>query len=263
MINVENLTVSYHNKHEMNALEMVDLTVEKGEIVAVIGASGCGKSTFLKAIGGIIDADEGTIQIDGEPLNTKKHLIGYIPQGYGLLPWKTVMENCLLPLRIKKIGMGEKNEFIFNRRIINEKTKVLIKNLLDDLEIGNLSKRYPATLSGGQKQRVALVRALSLSPQILLMDEPFSALDAIMRDEAAEIFLKVWKQNRCSTILVTHSIDEAVYIGKRIVVMGSMPGRIKKIIENPLYGYANYKERDNYKEIYHLIKEEIREVAGN
>src|SRR5665648_1291187 len=92
------------------------------------------------------------------------------------------------------------------------------------------------------------------------MDEPFSALDAIMRDEAAEIFLKVWKQNRCSTIIVTHSIDEAVYIGKRIVVMGNFPGRIKKIIENPLYGDESYKERDNYKEVCHLIKEEIREV---
>ncbi|HZK60527.1 MAG TPA: ATP-binding cassette domain-containing protein, partial [Anaerovoracaceae bacterium] len=247
-------------KQEMNTLEKVNLTIQKGEIVAVIGASGCGKSTLLKVIGGIIADYQGVIEIDGIPLNTKKNLIGYIPQGYGLLPWKTVMENCLLPLKIRNIGLKTKKNPMSIRRVADEKTKALIKGLLNELEIGNLSKRYPATLSGGQRQRVALVRALSFSPQILLMDEPFSALDAIMRDEAAEIFLKVWKQNRCSTVIVTHSIDEAVYIGKRIVVMGNSPGRIKKIIENPLYGDESYKERDNYKEVCHLIKEEIREV---
>lgn len=248
MIKINDWCVSYHNKQAANALEAVDLTVEEGEIIAVIGASGCGKSTLLKSIGGIVPGYRGTIEMDGIPLNTKEHLIGYMPQGYGLLPWKTVMENCLLPLKIRNIT-------------IDEKKRNFVDGLLNSLEIGNLAKRYPATLSGGQKQRVALVRALSLSPQILLMDEPFSALDAIMRDEAAEIFLRVWKQNRCSTILVTHSIDEAIYIGKRIAVMGSSPGRIKRIVENPLYGDSNYKERDNYKEIHHLIKEEIREVA--
>ena len=260
MISIKNLTVNYNNKQEMNTLEKVNLTVQKGEIVAVIGASGCGKSTLLKVIGGIIADYQGVIEIDGILLNTKENLIGYIPQGYGLLPWKTVMENCLLPLKIRNIGLKTNKKPMIIRRGADEKTKALVKGLLNELEIGNLSKRYPATLSGGQRQRVALVRALSFSPQILLMDEPFSALDAIMRDEAAEIFLKVWKQNRCSTIIVTHSIDEAVYIGKRIVVMGNSPGRIKKIIENPLYGDENYKERDNYKEVCHLIKEEIREV---
>lgn len=248
MIRISDLTISYDKTQEINALEKVDLTMEKGEIVAIIGASGCGKSTLLKAIGGIITDYQGKIEIAGLPLNTKENLIGYIPQGYGLLPWKTVLDNCLLPLKIRKIE-------------ITVERKDFLKDLLDALEIGNLSKRYPATLSGGQKQRVALARALSLSPQILLMDEPFSALDAIMRDEAAEIFLKVWKKNKCSTILVTHSIDEAVYIGKRILVMGNSPGRIKRIIENPLYGDAQYKEREEYKEICHLIREEIREVA--
>jgi len=260
LISIKNLTVNYNNKQEMNALEKVNLTVEKGEIVVVIGASGCGKSTLLKVIGGIITDYLGVVEIDGIPLNTNKNLIGYIPQGYGLLPWKTVMENCLLPLKIRKIGLNTKQKSIFVRRVVDEKTKLLVKGLLNELEIGNLSKRYPGTLSGGQRQRVALVRALSFSPQILLMDEPFSALDAIMRDEAAEIFLKVWKQNRCSTIFVTHSIDEAIYIGKKIVIMGNSPGGIKRIIENPLYGEEDYKEHDNYKEVYHLIKEEIREV---
>lgn len=246
---ITDLSVGYDEKQEMKALKGVNLTVEKGEIVAVIGASGCGKSTLLKAIGGIIEDFQGKIRMDGVSLNTKKNLIGYMPQGYGLLPWKTVLENCLLPMRIRGI------------RIEADQRETVAK-LLKDLEISGLSKRYPATLSGGQKQRVALVRALCLSPQILLMDEPFSALDAIMRDEAAEIFLKVWKKNSCSTILVTHSIDEAIYLGKKIVIMGNCPGTIKKVMENPLFGDTFYKERDNYKEIHHLIKEEIREVAA-
>lgn len=246
MLEVKDVSVNYEMMHEKKALDKVSFTVEKGEILAVIGPSGCGKSTLLKAIAGILKGYGGAIEWNGVPVDTTKNLVGYIPQGYGLIPWKNVMENCLLPMKIRGVE-------------IDPHKRELVKNLMDSLEIGGLAKRYPATLSGGEKQRVALIRGLSLSPQILLMDEPFSALDAILRDEAAETFLKVWKENQNSTILITHSIDEAIYLGHRIAIMATSPGRMKKILPNPLYGVENYKERDEYKEMYHRIKTEIRE----
>lgn len=250
MIQIDKLSIVYDKNKGERVVDSITLSVDEGEIIAVIGSSGCGKSSLLKAIAGVIPKYDGTIKIDGVLIDNKKNLVGYIPQGYGLLPWKTVLENCLLPLKIRKINVDP------------EKLKFIDK-LMVSLNIETLTKRYPATLSGGQKQRVSLVRGLSIQPQILLMDEPFSSLDAIMKDEAAETFLKVWNENRYSTIIVTHSIDEAIYLGKRIVIMEGNPGRIKEIYENPLYGNTKYKEMEKYKEVYHHIKEMIRGGDSN
>lgn len=155
------------------------------------------------------------------------------------MPWKTIKENAELGLKIK----GEKpNEYE--------------NYILDKLGLSNMLKRYPKELSGGQKQRVAIARAFILKPDLLLMDEPFSALDAITREEMQELFLKIWKENKVTTIFITHSVDEALYLGRKIVVLSPSPGRVVKVIENDAFGMDNLRASDEY---YSRIKE-IRKI---
>lgn len=244
MIEIKDLVVNYkNNKSYERALGPINLTIEKGEIIAIIGPSGCGKSTFIKALAGIATY-EGSLLINGESFNYQKQRIGYIPQGYGLLPWKTVYENCLLPFRIKKMKLTSEGQ-------------EHLREVLETLELDHLTKRYPSTLSGGQRQRVALARAFAISPELLLMDEPFSALDAIMKDEAVQTFLKIWRTHHCTTLIVTHSIEEALYMGSKILVM-HQNGTVDAIWENPLFADIDFREREQFKVLYHQIKEQIK-----
>lgn len=247
MIEVKRLEVNYKRQEEQTkALGPIDLTIESGEIIALIGPSGCGKSTLLNVLGGIITDYEGQVIREGEKIDYKKQAIGYIPQGYGLLPWKTVFKNCLLPHKIK--GTKLTDEMSSN-----------IEEVLEELGIKELKDRYPIALSGGQRQRVAIARAFAFQPDLLLMDEPFSALDAIMKEEAVEIFLKVWKKHQCTSVIVTHSIEEALYLGKKIVILSNTPGRIIDMIENPYFGQKDKKEDKAFLSLYSTIKQHIRE----
>lgn len=246
MIEIKELCVTYRgNKVQKPTLGPINLTINSGEIVALIGPSGCGKSTLLNVLGGLISSYEGDVKMDGIAINYKQQAIGYIPQGYGLLPWKTVYKNCILPYTIKGIK-------------VTEKTKEYIDEVLDTLEIGVLKARYPMVLSGGQRQRVSIARAFAFKPQLLLMDEPFSALDAIMREEAEEMFLKMWQRCHCTTVMVTHSIEEAIYMGMKIVVLSNAPGQIVEIIDNPLFGKSSFRDEKEYKNLYQEIKEHIK-----
>ncbi len=223
MIEVNNLNVCYKNKDKhIKAIEHVNLSVQEGEICVVIGASGCGKSTLLKVLAGIHKGYEGQVLIDGNEVNPKSHRIGFIPQNYGLVKWKNVEENICLSAKIKD---GKKNI-----------EKDFYKRILKELDIEKLEKRYPTQLSGGQMQRVSIARALLLKPNLLLMDEPFSSLDAMIREEVQELFLQVWKDYKVTTLLVTHDIREAIYLGQKIVVISSSPGKIVKVIDNHLFG---------------------------
>lgn len=240
MIEIKELKVHYKNhKTYERVIGPINLTIEKGDIIAIIGPSGCGKSTLIKALAGVTTY-EGSLLMNGENFNYQKQRIGYIPQGYGLLPWKTVYENCLLPFRVKKMKLtpGKKQH---------------LEQVLETLELSHLVKRYPNHLSGGQRQRVALARAFAMSPELLLMDEPFSALDAIMKDEAVQTFLKIWRTHHCTTLMVTHSIEEALYMGSKILVM-DQKGMISTMWENPLFADDNFRERESFKEMYHQIK---------
>lgn len=220
MITIENLQVTYtQGKSKTPVLKSFDLTVAQKEIICMLGPSGCGKSTLINAIGGTVPYEAGRIAFNDEPLDRKRHTVGIMPQGYGLLPWKTVVDNCLLPLKIKK-------------RVPD---RTFLNHLLERLGILSLQNVYPNQLSGGQKQRVALARALFLKPDLLLMDEPFSALDAIMKEEAWSLFLKTWREVPCPTILVTHSIEEALYLGHRIVVMSTGRNGAVKVIDNQCF----------------------------
>ena len=232
MLEIQNLQVEYNSQPAKTiALQDINISIAAGDINTFVGPSGCGKSTLLYVLSGIIKDYNGTIAWHGETIDPKKHRIGLILQNYGLLPWKNVRDNCLLGRKIKD-GTAELDDYA------NE--------ILRELGIDHLLHRYPAEISGGQQQRVAIARAFILKPDILLMDEPFSALDAISREEMQSMFLRLWQQNHVTTVFITHSIDEALYLGSKIVVFSSAPGKIKGIIDNPCFQAEDIRNNPAY-----------------
>ncbi|MFL0247964.1 ABC transporter ATP-binding protein [Candidatus Clostridium stratigraminis] len=245
MVEVDKLSVSYSAKKEVNALGPISINISSGDIYAVIGPSGCGKSTFLNALSGILKNYEGNIFINNKAINPKIHNIGFIPQNFGLLPWKNVEKNCLLSIKIKG-------------KTIDTEMKERIKYILCKLNIDSLMDRYPKELSGGQRQRVAIARAFIMNPDLLLMDEPFSALDALTREEAQELFIEIWNKYKTTTVFVTHSIEEAIYMGKKIVILSHCPGTIVEIIDNSLFNTENLREKEEYLKLSSHIRSIIK-----
>lgn len=244
MIAVKDLSVKYQRKNEETlALDKVNINIAQGDIYTFIGPSGCGKSTFLYVLSGILKDYKGTVLIDGQSIDPGSQRIGLILQNYGLLPWKTVYQNAMLGVKIKKgrQGLDEYSSYI-----------------LQQLGIDNLLDRYPKELSGGQQQRVAIARAFILKPDLLLMDEPFSALDAISREEMQELFLKTWKENNVTTIFITHSVDEALYLGSKIAVFSPSPGRILEVMDNPCFQLDNLR----FREEYHDMSIKLRKILN-
>ncbi len=249
MIEVEHLSVGYEADGKENiALHDVSLTVPQGTVCAVIGPSGCGKSTLMKVVAGLIGDYQGNVRIDGCPINPHKMKIGFMPQNYGLLPWKTVEENIRLGCRIK----GRMPEDIDERA----------DRISRRLGIAGLEKRFPHELSGGQQQRVGLARAFLLRPDILLMDEPFSALDAITREEMQEVFLDLWQENHITTMLVTHYVEEALYLGQRIALMSAHPGTVQEIIENRLAGNTDERYKSEFFAMGKQLRGKIKEMGA-
>lgn len=247
MIQIKNLSVFYESKKEkVKALGPISIDIESEDICAIIGPSGCGKTTLLNVLSGIVKEYEGQVFLNSEKLNPHIHNISLIPQNFGLLPWKTVQENCILPLKIKKVNVNSKE--------IIEKMDLMMKRL----DIHGLKYRYPNELSGGQKQRVSIVRSFLMNPDLLLMDEPFSALDAIIREEAQSLFLEIWNENKSNTFFVTHSIDEALYMGKKIIVISNTPGTIIEVIDNKLFNNKDYKNHPSYSKMFSYIKDLVK-----
>jgi len=227
MIEVNNLQVSYGN---VRALEGISLKVERNATCAIIGPSGCGKTTLLYTLAGLIRPEEGTIYIGGEELSGIRRSTGIILQDYGLFPWKNVWNNVALGLQVR----GE----------TKEKISETVSNILAVLGIGHLSCKYPAELSGGEKQRVAIGRTLAMKPDLLLMDEPSSALDAITKEHIQNLILKLYKSAPLTMVIVTHSIEEAVFLGQKIIVMGKT--KIKHVLDNPYFGDEELRSRMEY-----------------
>lgn len=245
MIELKKLSVVYQSTEDRyTALQDIDLKLPDGGTCAVIGPSGSGKSTLLKVVAGIITDYGGEALIDGEPVSPFKHCLGFMPQNYGLLPWKTVEENILLGLRIRQKDA--------------KPDKSSVRYMMRQLGIEGLEKRYPGELSGGQQQRVSLARTFLLKPDVLLMDEPFSALDAITREEIQDLFLKIWKKSRTTAILVTHYVEEAVYLGQQIVVMSTRPGKISRIIDNPLFGLEGVRSKNEFYKLSSELRQQIK-----
>ncbi len=251
MVQISNLSVFYGGKKEkVKAVGPINFKCDDNDICAIIGPSGCGKTTLLNVLSGVNKDYEGEVLLNDEKLNPHLHKIGFIPQDFGLLPWKTVEENCLLPFKIK----GEK----IDKDILDK-----MNSILKRLNIYDLRKKHPNKLSGGQRQRVSIARSFLMNPDLLLMDEAFSALDAIIKEEAEELFLDVWSSNKISTFFVTHSIDEAIYMGKKIIIMSNTPGVISEVIENDLFNNKNYKEDIRYLKLFSRIKNLIKKEWDN
>ncbi len=195
------------------ALDNVDLTVRDGEFVCLVGPSGCGKTTLLRLLAGLDTADAGTSSLAGKALNGPSPEVGVVFQQSNLLPWFTVMQNVMLPLRVggSSRDAGKIAE---------------IHKLLDIAGLKGFENKYPYELSGGMQQRAAIVRALARDPKLLLMDEPFGALDALTRERMNAELQRIWMASKKTVVLITHSIDEAIFLGDRVVVMSPRPGRI-------------------------------------
>ncbi len=204
----------------VTVLDDVDLRIAPGEFVSVIGPSGCGKSTLLRIIAGLLDADEGTVAINGEgvPHATRHKAMGLVPQTPALLPWRSVRDNVLLPAQVNTAANKGRN-------------LLDVDELLTSFGLGKDLRKYPRQLSGGMQQRVAIARAFVFDPPVLLMDEPFSALDEITRDQQRLGLLDFWQSNRRSVMFITHSVPEAILLSDRVVLMAARPGRIAEITD--------------------------------
>lgn len=221
-LSIKSLHVDYQQKGKtIPALDSVDLTLSQGKTGVIIGPSGCGKSTLFNVLAGLNDRYSGQVLIDGKvPSGGRETAL--ILQEYGLLPWKTVWDNVILGLQLRKKTPRE--------------IQIQAETVLDKLGLLTLAKRFPAQLSGGQRQRVAIARALVLEPKLLLMDEPFSSLDALTREEIQDFLLEIWQETRLTILLITHNIEEAVFLGHKIFVMSPGPGRIQQVVENVMAG---------------------------
>ncbi len=248
MLSITDLTITYGSgPAAVHALGPFSLCLEPGAICGIIGPSGCGKSTLLHALAGVIRPDSGAILLRGHPVDPAQHSIGFIPQDFGLLPWRTVRQNCLLPFSIKK-------------KTITYEVEQRLGGLAQRLGIEGLMERYPQELSGGQRQRAAILRAFLMEPDLLLMDEPFSALDALTREEAQDLFLDLWNKQNVTTVFVTHSIEEAVMMGRQIVVMSHGPGVAARIVGNPHFGTDELRTSSGFHEMTDFIRGIVNEV---
>jgi len=242
MIDIKDIQVCYGTE---KALDSLSLGIDKNTTCAVIGASGCGKTTLLYALAGVIKPASGSIIINNEELKGIRKNTGLILQDYGLLPWKTVWDNIAFPLKTR----GYKRDELISK----------VREVLVSLGIDEYSKRFPGELSGGQKQRVAIGRTLALEPDLLLMDEASSALDAMTKEHIQNLVLNIYKERQITLVMVTHNIEEAVFLGQKIVVMGR--GKIKHIINNPYFGAEDLRNNLEFYKICLEVRKWLNEEA--
>lgn len=250
VIDVRDLDLTFQtNDGPVHALSNINLQIESGEFISLIGPSGCGKTTLLRVIADLEEPTGGSISVNGATPHEARltRAYGYVFQAAALYPWRTIGGNISLPLEV----MG------FDKPARAERVR---KNL-DLVNLTGFEKKFPWQLSGGMQQRASIARALSFDPDMLLMDEPFGALDEIVRDHLNEQLLKLWAQTQKTVVFVTHSIPEAVFLSTRIVVMSPRPGRIHEIIDCDLGDERPLDIRDTPKflEIAHRVREDLRE----
>jgi NitT/TauT family transport system ATP-binding protein len=228
-------------------LKGIDLTIGSNEFLTILGPSGCGKSTLLRIVAGLDEMTEGMITVDGEEVIGPGADRGMVFQGYTLFPWLTVRENIEYGPKLKGIAT-------LDRRSISSYWLKVIK-------LESFDKSFPKQLSGGMKQRVAIARALANRPKVLLMDEPFGALDAQTKLEMQEMLLEVWEKERTTVLFITHDIDEAIFLSQRIVVMGSNPGRILKTYDVKLPAQRSPEVREHPE--FLALKRELAQLLNH
>jgi NitT/TauT family transport system ATP-binding protein len=249
VIEARNLGLTFETADgPVHALKDVTLTIGKGEFVSFIGPSGCGKTTFLRAIAALETPTEGSLTVNGMSADAARRAraYGYVFQAAGLYPWRTIAGNVKLPLEIMGFSKAEQES--------------RVRKVLELVELDGFGGKFPWQLSGGMQQRASIARALAFDADILLMDEPFGALDEIVRDHLNGELLKLWARTGKTIGFVTHSIPEAVYLSTKIVVMSPRPGRITDVIESPLPRERPLDIRDTpeFLEISHRVRDGLR-----
>lgn len=250
MIVVEGVSRGY-DEVDGWVLRSVSFEVPDGCTLSIIGPSGCGKTTLLYLMAGLLEPTEGRISITA-CAKTSRNESGkpaIVFQDFGLFPWKTVFDNIVLGMRMT--GTDRRKAAETARRLMNE------------LGIGELGERYPVQLSGGQKQRVAIARALALQPEVLLLDEPFSSLDAITREHLQNLVKDLWRTHRLSYVLVTHSVEEAVFMGQTVLVLQGRPATVAHRIENPLFDTPDFRMHPAFFETVRMVRRALAALPEN
>lgn len=250
MIGIDDLSLVFEtNDGPVHALSHINLDIHQGDFVSFIGPSGCGKTTLLRVIADLEQQTSGTIHVGGtSPQDARlNRLYGYVFQAPALFPWRTIASNCALPMEISAQPKSHR--------------QAQIDKYLTMVGLQDFKHKFPWQLSGGMQQRASIARALCLEPELLLMDEPFGALDEITRDHLNMELLKIWKATGKTLVFVTHSIPEAVLLSTHIVVMSPRPGRIVKVIKSPLPRDKTLALRDS--EAFHALAAEIRQALAS
>jgi NitT/TauT family transport system ATP-binding protein len=242
MISIRGLTFTYPSGATI--FERFSWRVARGEAWAVIGPSGCGKTTLLMLMAGLRQPTGGAVLVDGQSLERPRPRTGLILQEYGLLPWATVRDNAALGFKIRRFYGPDGKHTPVDENLSGMEERVA--HWLERLNIAHVAEQYPNQISGGQRQRAAIARTLALRPDLLLMDEPFGALDALTRGDLQRLTLELHAEQGLTTVIVTHNIEEAVTMGQKILVLGDPPNREPVTVDNPQAGRAGYRTSEAF-----------------
>jgi len=228
-IEFKNVSLAYgRGEHQTVVFEKLNLSVKAGESVAIVGPSGCGKTSILHILSGLLKPTDGEVLLNDKPVIKPSRDVALMLQDAGLLPWKTVWQNAALGLQLADLPVAA------------------AKEQLTELDIAELSNRYPSELSGGQRQRVGIARALATDPSLMLMDEPLASLDTFTKEHIQNLFLELWLQRKHTQILVTHDLEEAVFLSQRIIVLYGKPSKIQAEIDNPHIVKDEWRKSDAF-----------------
>ena len=250
MIQTRSLTFSY--PHSALLFDRFNWHVERGETWAILGTSGCGKTTLLYLLASLLHASKGQVLVDGQDLERPRPRTGLILQDYGLLPWATVRQNAELGLKVRNFygadGVHTPQDYRPERDVTP---------WLERLGIYKFADKYPSQISGGQRQRTAIARTLALQPDLLLMDEPFSSLDAVIREDLQSLTLELCAEGDITLIIVTHNIEEAAAMGSNILLLSEPPNQQARVFENPNAGKASHRESQEYHSLCQTLRKEL------
>jgi len=256
MISIHSLTFDYSKNSPL--FQNFNWNISRGETWAILGPSGCGKTTLLYLLAGLKVPVSGSILINGERILRPRPRSGLILQDYGLLPWSTVRENLALGLNVRKFygadGKHAPDNFI---------PKDNIESWINRLGLSEVADKFPGQLSGGQRQRTAIARTLALEPDLLLMDEPFSSLDAITREDLQNLTLSLCEEQNITLVIVTHAIEEAAVLGKKILLLELPPNQSPRIFENPNAGKAEYQNSPEFQTLCRELRNEMQKRSAN
>lgn len=251
MIRVRSLNFGY--PHQALLFDGFDWEVERSETWTILGSSGCGKTTLLYLLAGLLQPTSGGIWIEGQLLTRPRSQTGLILQDYGLLPWATVRQNAELGLSVRTFYGPDGKHVPLDFRLENR-----VPYWLERLGLSEMANKFPSQISGGQRQRTAIARTLAIQPDLLLMDEPFSSLDAVTREDLQNLTISLCSEQNLTLIVVTHSIEEAVALGRKILLLGTPPNREAHIFPNPKAGLDGYRNSQEYRNLCDSLWMEMR-----